>query len=73
MEKIPGTFNVVTGSTSELVAYAAGTHSIGELESYIKIFKDTAESEQKWLDEFWHYMAVGEALIMARRIYERNT
>ena len=68
-----GTYSAVTGSTSELVAYAAGTHSIGELESYIKIFKDSAESEQKWLDSFWHEMAVSEALIMARRIYERNT
>lgn len=66
-------YKATTGSTSELVAYAAGTHSIGELESYIKIFKDTAESEQKWLDEFWHEIAVSEALIMARRIYERNT
>ena len=72
MGKIPGTFNVVTGSTSELVAYAAGTHSIGELEGYINLFKDST-SEQKWLDEFWHEMAVSEALIMARRIYERNT
>lgn len=66
-------FKVTTGSTAELVAYAAGTHSIGELEGYIKLFKDSAESEQKWLDEFWHNMAVSEALIMARRIYERNT
>ena len=72
MEKIPGTYNAVIRNTAESVACASGTRSIDELEGYINLFKDST-SEQKWIDEFWHDMAVGEALIMARRIYERNT